>query len=283
MTPGRLRGRTVAARRGGRLEDGAKLWARLVQLASENRATGGYFDLPKLIQALRPDFDLQDHPDLRADWSKLDAISEENIDNVRGVLGTDIRLARAAEKLRLSSEAKVNDAIVVAGESGSGKSTIVSQLVGSEGIFKRAVWLNAEQLSKTSQVELANALGLGRRIPELIAMSAAHPALLVIDGFERFEGEARKRASELLRAVKEEGFVGWKVIVTCQPQSLDSAHDFLVEAGIADIRKVDFGLSGQKAEHFKQLLENPYFGVEPCTRHCGAGDADNRRKTCRSG
>jgi hypothetical protein len=31
---------------GGKLEDGSKLWARLIQLASENRAMGGYFDLP---------------------------------------------------------------------------------------------------------------------------------------------------------------------------------------------------------------------------------------------
>jgi len=60
--------------RGGRVEDGAKLWARLVQLVSENRATGGYFGLPKLIHVLRPDFDLQDHPDLRADASKLDVV-----------------------------------------------------------------------------------------------------------------------------------------------------------------------------------------------------------------
>jgi hypothetical protein len=71
-------------------------------------------------------------------------------------------------------------------------------------------------------------------------MSPTHPAVLVVDGFERFEGEARKRAGELLRAVREEGFVGWKVVVTCQPQSLASAHDFLVEAGIADVHKFDF-------------------------------------------
>jgi hypothetical protein len=89
-------------------------------------------------------------------------------------------------------------------------------------------------------MELANALGLTHSIPELIRMSTTYPAVQVVDGFERFEGEARKRASELLRAVKDEGFVGWKVIVTCQPQSLDSAHDFLVEAGIADVHKVDF-------------------------------------------
>jgi len=226
--------------RGGRVEDGAKLWARLVQLASENRATGGYFDLPKLIQVLRPDFDLQDHPDLRSDVSKLDAVSSQNIGGVRDVIGTTTRLARSDEKARLSLDIKAHDVIVVSGESGSGKSTMLSQLVGTGGAFKRTLWLTAEQLSKASQAELANALGLTRSIPELIRMATTHPAVLVVDGFERFEGEARKRAAELLRAVKEEGFVGWKVIVSCQPQSLSSAHDFLVEAGITDVHKFDF-------------------------------------------
>ncbi|MGO8909787.1 MAG: NACHT domain-containing protein, partial [Bradyrhizobium sp.] len=226
--------------RGGRLEEGAKLWARLVQLASENRATGGYFDLPKLIQVLRPDFDLQDHPDLRADVSKLDAVSSGNISGVRDVIGTATRLARSDEKVRLSSDIKAHDVIVVSGESGSGKSTMLSQLVGTGGAFKRTLWLTAEQLSKTSQVELANALGLTRSIPELIRMATTHPAVLVVDGFERFEGEARKRAGELLRAVREEGFVGWKILMTCQPQSLNAAHDFLVEAGITDVHKFDF-------------------------------------------
>lgn len=156
------------------------------------------------------------------------------------MIGTTTRLARSDEKARLSSEIKAHDVIVVVGESGSGKSTMLSQLVATGGAFKRTLWLTAEQLSKTSQIELANALGLTRSIPELIRMATTHPAVLVVDGFERFEGEARKRVAELLRAGKEEGFVGWKVIVSCQPQSLGSAHDFLVEAGITDVHKFDF-------------------------------------------
>ena len=35
-------------------------------------------------------------------------------------------------------------------------------------------------------------------------MSASNPAVLVVDGFERFE-EGGKRASELVRAVRVEG------------------------------------------------------------------------------
>ena len=226
--------------RGGTLEDGAKLWARLVQLASENRGTGGYFNLRKLIGALRPDFDLQDHPDFRPAWNNLQTVSAENIRGVRVEVGAGIQLARADERKRLESEIERHEAVVVVGESGSGKSAMVSQLVRSGGGFRRTIWLSAGQLSKTSQAELASAFDLGFSIPELIANSGGHGCALIVDGLERLEGEARQRAVELLRAVREQGFVGWKAIVTCQPQSVESAHSMLVEAGINSARMVDF-------------------------------------------
>jgi len=226
--------------RGGSSEDGAKLWDRLIRLASENRSTGGYFDLPKLIRVLRPDFDLQDYPDFRSDWSRVEALSAENISGVRSVLGTAIQLPRAVEKARLASEIAAQNVVVVAGESGSGKSAAISQVVAAGSNVRRTIWLSAEQLSKSSQTELAIGLGLGHNIPELITDSGIHDSVLVIDGFERFEGEARRRAIELARAVREEGFVGWKLILTCQPQSLASALDALTEAGISDAHRVDF-------------------------------------------
>jgi schlafen family protein len=226
--------------RGGSLEDGAKLWDRLVHLASENRATGGYFDLPKLIRTLRPGFDLQDHPDFRPDWSRVETVSAENVLGVRSILGTAIQLPRADEKARLASEIAAHNVVVVAGESGSGKSAVISQLVAAGGSFQRTIWFSAEQLSKTSQTEIAQAFNLSHAIPELIKNSSVRDSVLAIDGFERFEGEARRRAIELARAVKEEGFEGWKVILICQPQSLASALDALTEAGIPDAHRVDF-------------------------------------------
>jgi hypothetical protein len=236
--------------RDGSVEDGARLWARFLQLASENRATGGHFDLPKLIRVLRPDFDLQDHPDFRSDWNRLDAVSADNIQGVRRVVGTGIELSRADARRRLTAEVDSHSVLVVTGESGSGKSAMVSQVAALGGALKRAIWLSPEQLSKASQTELANGFRLGHTIPELIANSCIHGCALIVDGFERFEGEARRRVVELLSAVKEEEFTGWKVIVTCQPQSIMPAHDLLVEAGIMDVHKVDF-----EKPALKEILE----------------------------
>jgi len=224
----------------GSVEEGARLWSRLLQLASENRATGGSFDLEKLIRILRPDFALKDYPDFEADWSKVESITAENVKAVRKVIGGGVQLARQREKARLKSEVGLHNVVVVAGESGSGKSALIAQLAGDDGAFTRVVWLTAGQLSKTSQAERATAFGLGHSIPTMIAHSGAHDCVLMVDGFEKFEGETRNRAIELVRAVAEEGFLGWKVILTCQPQAVESALDALAEAGADDVYRIDF-------------------------------------------
>ena len=224
----------------GEVQKMARNFGTGFRLASENRATGGYFDLRRLIRVLRPDFDLQDYPDFRSDWSRVEALSAENVSDVRSILGTAIQLPRVVEKARLASEIAAQNVVVVAGESGSGKSAAISQVVAAGSNVRRTIWLSAEQLSKTSQAELATGFGLGHAIPELIKYSGIYDSVLVIDGFERFEGEARRRAIELARAVREEGFEGWKLILTCQPQSLASALDALTEAGISDAHRVDF-------------------------------------------
>jgi ABC transporter family protein len=225
----------------GSAEEGSKLWSRLLQLAAENRATGGFFDVAKLVRLLRPDFALRDYPDYEADWIRVESISRQNVSNVRTVLGANIHLVRNEELNRVSQAIAADDVVVIVGESGSGKSSLISHLANESGPFKRIVWLTAEQLSKPSQAELALAFQLRHWIPELISGSGVKNSALVIDGFEKFEGEARKRAQELIAVINAEGFVGWKLIVTCQTQSWESTQDGLISSGIAAIHKVDFG------------------------------------------
>ena len=70
--------------------------------------------------------------------------------------------------------------------------------------------------------------------------SSLRGCLLVLDGFEKLEGEAGRRALEFIVAVKNVGFVGWKLIVTCQPQFAQSVQDALIEAGITETQRLDF-------------------------------------------
>jgi hypothetical protein len=113
----------------GTVDEGRKLWGRLLQLAAENRGTGGYFDLPKLLSVLRPDFELRDYPDFEASWRRIEAVSSENAKGIRRVIGQDIHLARTAETDAISTEIASHNIVVIVGESGNGKSALVSRLV----------------------------------------------------------------------------------------------------------------------------------------------------------
>ena len=137
----------------GSLEEASKLWSRLLQMASTSRATGGHFDLAKLVGALRPEFELRDYPDFEADWKRIDAISSESVNGIRKVLGRDIRLTRTSEKETIATALAAHNVVVLTGESGSGKSVLVSEVVAAQGAYKRVLWLRPEQLSRTSHIE----------------------------------------------------------------------------------------------------------------------------------
>ena len=64
--------------------------------------------------------------------------------------------------------------------------------------------------------------------------------MLVVDGFEQFEGDARKSIVRLIKELREQDFENWKVIFTCQPQTLDAVRDALLESGVMNFGRVDF-------------------------------------------
>ena len=226
----------------GTVEEGTKLWNALCQLAADNRGTGGYFDVPKLLQRLRGTFDLIDYPDFKADWARLDTVTGDNLANVRSVLGRDIRLDRSAEVASLLKSVGEREVTFLAGESGSGKSSLVAQVAREPGRFGHVIWLTPAQLSKTSQNEIATSNGLRHTLADLIRASSRSSSLLVIDALEKFEGEALSRTVELLRTLHEIGLTGWKVVISGHLQSWERAQRILLEQRITDFVKSDLEL-----------------------------------------
>ena len=233
----------------GTVAEGTKLWNALCQLAADNRGTGGYFDVPKLLQRLRGTFDLVDYPDFKADWTRLGTVTEDNLANVRSVLGKDIRLDRSAEVTSLLKSTEEHDVTFLAGESGSGKSSLVAQMAREPGRFGHVIWLTPAQLSKASQNEIATSHGLRHTLAELIRSSSRSSSLLVIDALEKYEGEAISRAVELLRALREIGFTGWKVVISGHLQSWEMAQRVLLEQSITDFVKTDLELPNIPSIH----------------------------------
>ena len=221
----------------GALEEGTKLWNSLLQLASDNRGTGGYFDLPKLLRHLRAGFDLRDYPDFEVDWTRLDGLTSNNLAGVRAVLGAAVRLDRKDEVGAILKDLDKHAATVIVGESGCGKSAVAANIATLGNRFGHVVWLSPAQLSKPSQSEIALNCGLRHSIPHLLAASSRKSSLLIIDAFEKVEGEALQRIEELLRVIRDEDFTGWKLLITCQLQTWEQVSRTLRGQGIADVCK----------------------------------------------
>ncbi len=219
--------------------EGAKLWSQLLKFASANRGTGGHIDTLKLVRHLRGHFQLRNQPDFEVDWAQVDSIASENIGGVRTVIGSNVTIGRDEEISALAATIEAARVTAVVGESGSGKSAATSRAV-HQAHFKHCLWLSPEQLSHPSQTELAHSLRLRHTLPQLIVHSTAKSCVLVLDGFEQFEGAARHRAMELVQALHGEEFAGWKLIITCQARYWESVQDTLISGGITELKRMDF-------------------------------------------
>ena len=180
----------------GSILHGTQLWNRLIGLAAENRSSGGYLDVLKLIKILRRDFELRDFPEYEADWTRLEQLSSDNARLVHATVGSDIQIQRPEQEKTLQDALDGNRVVVLMGESGSGKSALISKIVQTRR-FSRVVWLLPRQLSEPSLSEVSQRLRLQHSIPEMVEHSVKRPALLVLDGFDRFQNETLTHALEL--------------------------------------------------------------------------------------
>jgi len=216
-------------------EDGRRLWKRLFDVARENRTSGGSVNVKALIDKLKSEFDLHDYPDYKASWRTVEEISEENRSSVRNAVGSGIQFDFASQEKTLREKAEASAVVVVLAESGMGKSALISRFATSEKSLRRWVWFKPSQLSKSSHREVADHLHLKHTLLTLIENSPKSPGVLVLDGIERFDGEALDRAVELLRSAILEGTNNWRVIVTCQTLRWEEIRKRLLEAGARSI------------------------------------------------
>lgn len=226
--------------RSGTLVDAKSLWERLVGFAAEARTTGGYFDLPRLVERLQGAVELKDFPDHRMDWYKLDQRALGNMAEIRTVVGEDIHFERAEEEALMARALASAGCTAVIGESGCGKSGVLVTQLRAAHTLRHVLWLNAQELTQASQADLAQALALRYSLEDLIRASSAERILLVLDGFEQLHGAARNRAIELARMVTEAAADRWTILVTVQPEEYIEMRRSLMGAGVGKVEPIVF-------------------------------------------
>jgi hypothetical protein len=228
---------------------GKLLWRRLRELAREHRESGGHVSVLELIRILRPDFNLRDYPDYEADWRKVDNLSKDNR-SVKNTVGSEIRLQISKQLQTLRDGLSGSMAVAILGESGVGKSALVAHFLGLEPTSTRVLWLKARQLSKSSQIELAQHFRFNHDLPTLIDHSPQTRAFAVLDGIEQFDGDTLDRAVELIRTLAKSENRNWQLIITCQPLRWPEYKRCLVSAGISALLEISF-----KGPEFSEIYE----------------------------
>ena len=153
---------------------GLDLWKRLQGIAKEKRA-GGTITLPELIETLWPHVVLREYPNHEAAWRTMDRLSEENRATVRQIVGSDVHFSLQEQLTEIEKVLRTNRVVVLTGDSGAGKSSLVATFVGKPGRYRRVVWLRERQADFPSQQELAGHFRLQENLPKLMQLSTSTP------------------------------------------------------------------------------------------------------------
>jgi hypothetical protein len=206
------------------------LWHDLQRIAANARAVGASLALTGLLERLRDSYSLKCHPDYRADWERVRALSEESRASVKSQIGQGISVARSTALREIEERVSTSLVTAVVGESGSGKSALVAALAGKGS--DPLVWLDHTHFDHSTQAGLAHAIGLRRTLPDLLAVVPSKSGLIVFDSLEKYSSQAARRVAELITAVANTPTFKCRIVVTCQAHMWDRTFRELISAGV---------------------------------------------------
>lgn len=204
----------------GKPEDAESLWKALVGRAESTRLAGGTISLEELWAGLRVTFRLKDHPDFAASVRALTSLSVDHVSHIETGLPNGSQFTRT--DLTASLAAAIDDTPItfLYGNSGTGKSSLVKDVLASRFPDRWQVWLGPEQataaLSETKRVSI----GVDHPLLDVLLNSRNPKNILVIDSAERLLPEDRVRAKALASALiaVARGDV-WRVVIVGQTEA----------------------------------------------------------------
>jgi hypothetical protein len=232
-TPSRALGHALAdcqaILKSGDASEAEKLWRRLTDIADENRPAGGSIDLPKLLNELRGEFDLRDHPDYRRDWEVLQRLSLGRMADVRTQIGGLPALPRAEAHATIQTRLEQKRACFLVGESGCGKSALAKDI--GQTHYKRVVWIGESTFDYATPAQFESGAGISHPLVEILTALPEH-CLIVFDGIERFSEQALRLACRVMQEMLADGGPQHvHILATAQFEAADRLIRRFVEFG----------------------------------------------------
>jgi hypothetical protein len=199
-----------------------KLWKELINVASEVRLRRGTITLQDLWSLLRKEFALRHHPDFSHDWETLSNITSDYRVRIDTELPSGYSVLRE-EKSKLEIAISANAVTVIFGESGSGKSALVKNVLDGQFVAWTQVWFGPDDLKTALSAARRGTLPLKHELARVLNATVNPNNVLVVDSAERIDPAEFGVIQQLLKAVlAPTGQVddsAWRVVLITQTQS----------------------------------------------------------------
>jgi len=216
-------GRCRSLLRNGTLVEARALWTALINRARDARIGDGTIVLAVLWRELRGRFALRDHPDFRPYWDRLKALTADYKSRIEIALPSGYKAERQRQKGELKEALRTPSACALYGESGTGKSALLKDVLDADFPEATQVWFGpatlAAALSKTDRGQL----GLNHPLLKILDGAATPYNFLVIDAAERLPKDVSLKAQSLIATLLQSNMnereAGWRVIVVGQTEA----------------------------------------------------------------
>ena len=205
---------------GGKPEDAESLWKALVGHAESMRLAGGTIALEELWAELRVRFRLKDHPDFAASMGALTSLSVDYVSLIETGLPNGNQFTRTELTARLAAAIDHTPITFVYGNSGTGKSSLVKDLLGSRFSDRWQVWLGPEQAAAALSEVRRVSIGVDHPLLKVLVNTSNPKNVLVIDSAERLTPEDRVRVKALVGDLiaAAPGDV-WRIVIVGQTEA----------------------------------------------------------------
>jgi len=215
----------------GDVAEAAHLWEFLLRRATEIRISVGTITFQELWKAVRTRFKLRNHPNFDRDWQTIAALTAEHKSSIETALPTGQTVPRQSEKERLTTEIQANEITIIDGESGSGKSSLLKEVLDEKFSDVTQVWMNPETCSSLLLATRRRALQVDHELSQVLLASRNSANVLVIDSAERVESAVHALLQNLIEALSKASGKPWKVIVVSQPNGISHVVSSLLVGG----------------------------------------------------
>jgi len=199
------------------------MWTALINMARDARIGDGTIVLAVLWRELRGRFALRDHPDFRPSWDRLKALTADYKSRIGIALPSGYKAERQRQKGELKETLRTPSGCALYGESGTGKSALLKDVLDADFPEATQVWFGPGTLAAALSETDRGQLGLNHPLLEILDGAATPYNFLVIDAAERLPKDVSLKAqsliARLLQGNMNENEAGWRVIVVGQTEA----------------------------------------------------------------